>query len=140
MLNNNNNMQNIRPIDDFYTIIAPYTEIMNFIKQRIYSFWLTLPTKGSLLNGLFSRKNIIKFILFINNNINVNIDNTVTTPYNSSGIWMALSAFVFAIINDKHALTVGMNRIVFVNIPIFEIYLYANILGYLDLYYVLNIS
>lgn len=38
MLNNNNNMQNIRPIDDFYTIIAPYTEIMNFIKQRIYSF------------------------------------------------------------------------------------------------------
>lgn len=43
-------------------------------------------------------------------------------------------------INDKHALTVGINNIVFVNMPTFEIYLYANILGYFDLYYVLKIS
>ena len=83
---------------------------------------------------------MIKLILFMSNNIKVNMDNTVTTPYKSPDIWIDLSAVVFAIIKDKHALTVGINRIVFVNIPTLDIYLYANILGYLDLYYVLNIS
>ena len=71
--------------------------------------------------------------MFINNKTRVNIESTVTAPYNWLGIWIERSASVFAIINDKHAFTVGMNNIVLVNIPTFEIYLYARILGYLDL-------